>query len=56
MRVRVIEANYERRAKLETEEMLKRSKEAARKIEICQVLTSKNGGPDNVMKLRVEIS
>ena len=56
MRVRIIEANYERRAKLEKEEMLKKSKEAAREIEIYQVLNSKNGGPDNVMKLRVEIS
>ena len=43
-------------AKIEKKEMIKRSKEAAREIEICQVLNSKNGGPDTVMKLRNEIS
>jgi hypothetical protein len=54
--VRIIEANYERRAQLEKEEWQKKAKQAERDIEICQVLNSKNGGPDTVMKLRGEIS
>ena len=36
--------------------MQKKSKQAEDDLEICQILNSKNGGPDTVMKLRGEVS
>lgn len=42
--------------KSEIEKMQKKSKQAEDDLEICQILNSKNGGPDTVMKLRGEVS